>query len=330
MYSSPLRVTIWHAKGDKGEPCFHRATPMPGSPLKYNRDVRARWYLLADRDGQPIHKICTTFGISRKTYYKWRHRDLGPSDHRYRSRKLHPQAKLTGRVRLLVHDLKTRYNYGPRKMAIVLRVQYEITVSPSALYKFFKKRHLIRKPQRKLPWYRPMRERYVARRPGENVQMDTKYVPGPDQTWVYQFRCIDQVTGLQAAVDRAGKTAADAIIALRIARRSFPFPILGIQTDNGGEFRGMFAVVVQRLGITHRFIPKRSAPWNGKVERANRSVDDEYYLNPERPWSSLAQYVRWYNHERPHLGRGMNGMTPIQKLHQYLTQHPEVSPLKVN
>lgn len=135
---------------------------------------------------------------------------------------------------------------------------------------------------------------------------------------------------MQFAVDRCGKSAIDAIAAFRAARRAFPFPILGIQTDNGGEFRGMFAVVVQRLGITHRFIPKRSAPWNGKVERANRSVDDEYYQNPGRPWPSLGQYVHWYNHERPHLGRGMDGMTPFQKFQTYLIQHPEVSPLKVN
>lgn len=303
---------------------------MPGSPLKYNRDVRARWYILADRDGQSIHTICTTFGISRKTYYKWRHRDIGPSDHRYHQRKLHPQTKVTPRVRVLIARAKLQYNFGPKKMQVYVRERYGVTVSSIAIYKFFKKRHLIRKPQKKLPWYRPMRERFIAFVPGENVQFDVKYVPGPDQTWVYQFRFIDQYTGIQFALDCLEKSTASAIYALRMARRSFPFPIIGIQTDNGSEFRGVFAVVVQRLGITHRFIPKRSAPWNGKVERANRSVDDEYYLNHERPWSSLAQYVRWYNHERPHLGRGMNGMTPIQKLHQYLTQHPEVSPLKVN
>lgn len=237
---------------------------MPGSPTKYGRDVRARWYTLADRDGKPIREICTTFGISQKTYYKWRHRDLGPSDHRYRSRKVHPHTKLTPHVKVLVYATKIRYNYGPGKMAVWLQREHGVSVSPSALYGYFRKRHLIRKPQKKLPWYRPMRERYLAKIPGENVQMDTKYVPGPDQTWVYQFRLVDQVTGIQAAVDRAGQCAADAIVALRLARRIFPFPILGIQTDNGSEFRGMFAVVVQRMGIVHRFIPKRSAPWNGK------------------------------------------------------------------
>jgi len=49
------------------------------------------------------------------------------------------------------------------------------------------------------------------------------------------------------------------------------------------------------------------------VERANRSVDDEYYLNHTKPWNTLAQYTHWYNRERPHLGKGMNGQTPYEK-----------------
>lgn len=168
---------------------------MPGSPMKFRRDVRARWYLLADKDGKPIHEICATFGISRKTYYKWRHRDLGPSDHRYHQRKFHPHTKLTPHIRIAVYEAKLRYNYGPKKMQVYLRERYGITVSSIAIYKYFRKRHLIRKPQKKLPWYRPMRERYVARMPGENVQVDVKYVPGVDQTWAYQFRYRGYVHG---------------------------------------------------------------------------------------------------------------------------------------
>lgn len=97
------------------------------------------------------------------------------------------------------------------------------------------------------------------------------------------------------------------------AKKYFPFKIIGVQTDNGGEFRGKFHDYLVRQKIIQRYIPKRSAPWNGKVERANRSVDDEYYLNPNRPWKTIAEYTRWYNHKRPHLGKGMNGLIPYKK-----------------
>ena len=75
-----------------------------------------------------------------------------------------------------------------------------------------------------------------------------------------------------------------------------------------------------RNQMPHRYIPKRSAPWNGKVERANRSVDDEYYLNWGRPWKTIAEYTRWYNNERPHVGKGMYGMTPKQKYLSFCAQ----------
>ena len=169
---------------------------------------------------------------------------------------------------------KEKYNYGPEKMRLFLKEHYDVTVSTTAIYKFFKKRRLIRKPQRKQPWYRPMKERFISTKPGENIQFDVKYVPGEHATWVYQFRFVDTFTNIQYTVDCLDKSAGAALHSFYRARRFFPFPILGIQTDNGSEFRGMFAFTMVMLKITHRFIPKKSAPWNGMVERANRSVDD--------------------------------------------------------
>ena len=292
---------------------------MPGSPLSAPREMRFRWYRQVESCHKTIPQVCAIFGISKKTYHKWYRRDHGIESNQYRSRKPHPHTKLTAKIKVAIYEAKLRYNYGPKKMKLYLKDQCSVDVSTTAIYKYFKKKRLIRKPQKKLPWYTPMKEPFYACIPGENVQLDVKYVPGEEHTWNYQFRFADTVTNMQYAVDCLDKSAASTIHAFRLARRHFPFPIMGIQTDNGGEFRGMFAVLLQRMGIAHRFIPKTSAPWNGKVERANRSVDDEYYLNETRPWKTLSEYVRWYNYERYHLGKGMHGLTPYQKYQQYVT-----------
>lgn len=286
---------------------------MAGSRLSAPREMRFRWYRLVEQCGKRVPEVCDIFGISRKTYYKWYRHDHGLGSHAYKSRSSHPHTKLTPRIRVLVVTAKEKYNYGPEKMRIYLEAEAGIKVSTTAIYKFFKKKCLIRKPQKKQAWYTPLREPYRAVKPGENVQLDLKYVPGWDGTWHYQYRFIDTVTNLQYATEALMRDARSTIEALRGAERSFPFAITGIQTDNGGEFRGVFHAYLVRRGIAHRYIPKRSAPWNGKVERANRSVDDEYYLNAGRPWKRLSEYTRWYNHERPHLGKGMHGLTPYQK-----------------
>lgn len=289
---------------------------MAGSALSAPRDMRFRWYRQVEQYGKTVPEVCDIFGISRKTYYKWYRKDHGLGSNHYKSRSIHPHTKLTPRVRVLLVEAKEQYNFGPEKMRLYLKTTADVDVSAKTIYYFMKRKGLIRKPQKKLAWYHPLREPYVARKPGENVQLDVKYIPSIYGTWLYQYRFVDTASDMQFATDAFCKDARATIMALRAAKQYFPFSIDGIQTDNGSEFRGVFHQHLLLRGITHRFIPKRSAPWNGKVERANRSVDDEYYLNPSRPWKHLWQYTRWYNHERPHLGKVLTGLTPYQK---YLT-----------
>lgn len=286
---------------------------MAGTPLSAPREMRARWYLQVEKYGKTVKEICGIFGISRKTYYKWHNLDHHLVSRNSKRREQHPQTKLTPKIRMIVYEQKVKYNYGPKKMKVYLEKEHGLKVTATAIYKFYKKRHLIRKPQKKQPWYLPLKEPYLARIPGENVQLDIKYVPGEDLNWSYQYRFIDTVSNLQYSVETQSKDAFATIWAFQQAKKSFPFTIAGIQTDNGSEFRGVFHRYLLNKRIPHRYIPKRSAPWNGKVERANRSIDDEYYLNPDRPWHTLKAYTHWYNHERPHLGKGMNGLTPFEK-----------------
>lgn len=287
---------------------------MSGSLLSAPKEIRARWYLQAEKYGKTVKEVCRIFGISRKTYYKWHKCDHPLWMTGRPPRKMHPHSKLIGDIRVIVFETKQKYNYGPRKMAQFLKTTHKLTISPSAIYKFYKKKKLIRKPQKQQKWYTPLKEPYLAQFPGENVQLDLKYVPGPDLTWHYQYRFIDQATNMQFAITLESRDSLTSIWAFNRLGKNFPFAISGIQTDNGSEFRSKFHDYLVRERVVQRYIPKRSAPWNGKVERANRSVDDEYYLNPERPWQTIADYTHWYNYERPHLGKGMNGMTPYQKL----------------
>lgn len=294
---------------------------MSGSPLSAPREARARWYLQVEKYGKSVLEVCEIFGISKKTYHKWYNHDHGYGSRKYVNRADHPYLKMTPNVKLAVYEAKQKYNYGPLKMKMYLKGKFKLDVSTTVIYRHYKKRRLIRKPQRKQPWYKPLKERFVAVKPGENVQLDIKYVPAANSEWNYQFRFVDTFTNMQYSIDCLDKSSASAVHAYASAKRYFPFAITGIQTDNGSEFRGLFAQYLNRIGVIHRFIPKRSAPWNGKVERANRSVDDEYYLNHQKPWKSVSEYTRWYNTERPHLGKQMNGLTPYTKYLEFVAQN---------
>lgn len=262
--------------------------------------------------------------ISRKTYYKWRRKDLG--NRAYIPRKEHPETKIKGEVRIFIEQEKRRINYGPRKMKLLVQRKFDINISTTAIYKFYKKKNIIFRPQKRLPWYQPIKEYVIPKAPGEVVQMDAKYI-WEDNTRKYQRTFIDIYTGMQFASVTSTMTAEDTINAFLEAEVNFPFKITGIQTDNGSENRGDFHQLLGRIGIAHYFIPKSSPNWDGAVERAHGVIDQEYYLNPRRTWKTLEEYLHFYNYERIHLGKYLNGMIPVEKLNYYLST---VSPLKVN
>jgi transposase InsO family protein len=223
---------------------------------------------------------------------------------------------------MLIEKEKRLTNYGPLKMKLLLKRRLDLDVSTTIIYRYYIRRKLIRRPQKNLPWYKPLKNPVIPTCPGMVVQVDTKYV------WVnnvrkYQRTFVDIYTGFHHAVIVDSLEARATIIAFEEAERVFPFKILGVQNDNGSENRGVFHQYLGERGIAHYFIPKSSPNWDGAVERAHGVIDQEFYLNPERPWKTLAAYLHWYNYERIHLGKYLNGLIPIEKYTQYISQHPE-------
>jgi transposase InsO family protein len=290
----------------------------------YPPHIRQKWYFLVEKAGKTVDEVCNLYFMSRKTYYKWNAIDHG--DRTYTPRKEHPDTKLKGEVREFVVNEKLRINYGPRKMKLLLKRRFDLVVSTTAIYNLYLKKGLIRRPQKRLPWYQPIEDPVIPERPGAVVQMDAKHV-WESGTRKYQRTFIDIFTGRQYAVVVSTMTAEDTINAFQEAEKFFPFPILGVQSDNGSENRGDFHQYLGQKGIAHYFIPKSSPTWDGAVERAHGVIDQEYYLNPTRPWKTLDEYLQFYNYERIHLGKYLNGMTPQEKWQEWLST---VSPLKVN
>lgn len=281
------------------------------SPIKYGRMQRARWYLQVDKHGKSVSEVCKIFGISRKTYYKWRKNDFGKKGVHYVPFKGQPRLKMTHEVRRFIEEQKQITNYGPLKMQYLVKRELGIDLSTTVIYRFYKRKKLIRKPQRRLPWYEPIKHSLTIQKPGEGVQMDVKYVY-EDGLRKYQFSVFDPFTKKYHFSVFPSKESKNAIVAYARAERYFGFKILSVQSDNGSEFRGKFHAWLTRKKISHYFIPKKSPWWNSNVERVHRTVDDEYYQNPYRKWKTVYEWLDYYNYQRIHLT--LNGLTPEEKL----------------
>lgn len=98
------------------------------------------------------------------------------------------------------------------------------------------------------------------------------------------------------------------------------FPIEGIQIDGGSEFKAKFERACQALGIALYVLPPRSPRLNGKVERAHRTHQEEFYDLVEVPDDLVLHNTLLREHEAVY-----NGLRPHQAL-AYVTSLRMSSP----
>ncbi len=232
---------------------------------------------------------------------------------------------MTHEVRALIEREKRLTNYHPSEMKLLIGRRLGPSISTTVTYRYYKKKGLVRRPQKRLLWYQPLTDPVIPEKPGDVVQADTKYV------WIggrgqYQRTFVDVYTGFQHAVIVATLEARATIVAFEEAERMFLLPLMGVQNGNGSESHQYLG----KRGIAHYFIPKSSPNWDGAVERAHGVINQEFHLNPLRPWRTLAEYLYWYNHERIDLGKYLKGLTLQEKVEQYEREHQKVLPLTAN
>jgi len=148
-----------------------------------------------------------------------------------------------------------------------------------------------------------------------------------DRIKAYVYQAIDIQNRFAFAYTYSNLNSLNTVDFLDKLNRVYPVTngIKTIQTDNGLEFMGVFDKRLSQDGIKHLFIYPRCPKINGFIERANRSLREEF-LNQNQDLitdlsllnSKLLDHLYWYNTERPH--HSLNNMSPINYL---LKMHPE-------
>ena len=286
------------------------------SPLSPAAQLRLRfldYYFSHDRNAR---LTCRRFGLSTRTFYKWLHRfnpkDLSSLEALSRRPKRVRSSPLSHHVVDKIVALRQTFPaWSKYKLAVLLEREHGISLSPSTLGRIFKKHNLFLPKQRKKGLRRLARKRerpdkaFRKAFPGSLVQTDTKHLRFSDGSKVYQFTAIDTCTRLRVlrAFSTASSKSAERF--LGEIRKSFPFPVRNIQSDNGSEFLGFFdkACVEEK----HVFSYPRTPKDNAFVERSHRTDDEEFYhLLEEEPETvedldrKLRQWEKIYNTVRPH------------------------------
>lgn len=259
------------------------------------------------------------------TFWRWLrlYRTKGPTGLRDRSHQPRRRPhKLSGQEESLIRRAHRALACGVHRLYAYLRQANLSQRSFSSVYRVLRRcGALVRRKRRPRPnWHL-----YAKAWAGERAQMDLKYLPYGR----YQLTLIDDCTRLTAAAVLLGRTQADVLHALPARlRRAFPFPLQCIQTDNGAEFERQVSSWLRGRGIRHTRIRPRTPHLNGKVERVQRTIQEEYWDGvtgpPGREWEEgLRRYLRSYNRERPH--SALDYQTPWQYAQRRLAAGVPVS-----
>ena len=288
------------------------------------------------RECRNVSQACREFGVSRKTYYKWRKRweEAGrdPQALRDRSRKphSHPRKASPAQERLICrYWRRRRWRKHLVRLWWHLRSNHGLTLSLHGCYKVLKRAGLLspqRRRRRSPKPYQPMTK------PGERIQIDVKYT-GLCDPWgnkLYQYTALDEFSRWRLLRLSRELSPQASIAFFEEVKAAFPFPISCVQTDHGSEFTYAFLPHVtaphpftqylESLGIRHKLI-KIATPWhNGKVERSHRTDEEEFWRlfrlrSLPQAHRRLARWNHRYNTDRPHGSLGWK--TPAQVLTQY-------------
>ncbi len=278
---------------------------------------------------------CRYFGISPKTFYRWKRRfdpyDLTTLEEESRRPRHVRQPRTPVRVVERILELRTRYPRWGKNKLVVLLGREGIKVSASTVGRIMNKlkaRGVLVEPlnvtQAKLARKRRRKPRYAIRKPkdyraeapGDLIEVDTLQIKLVPKEIRYQFSARDVVSRFDVLRAYKQQTSLKAAHFLHYLRKKFPYPVRAIQIDGGSEFKDQFEEECRAKKIPLFVLPPRSPKLNGHVERSNRTHREEFYevydvdLDLEGHNRQLAEWQYIYNHVRPH--KSLDYLTPYQ------------------
>ena len=267
--------------------------------------------------------LCTEFGISRKTGYKWvnRFHDRGIEGLQEQSRapRSHPNATDPQIESGLLRERKAHPTWGPKKLLWKLHQQgiKEPLPSTSTAWAILKRHGLVETRRRR-------RRQEASSAPGLKVA-------GPNDVWCADFKgqfktrdgeyCFPltvsdgysrYLVSCRALQDTSTKGAQPVF---ERAFREYGLP-WRLRTDNGSPFASMglarlskLSVWLIKIGIQLERIQPGHPEQNGRHERMHRTLKKETVLPPaenlELQQRRFDRFRKEYNEERPHEALGL-------------------------
>lgn len=269
--------------------------------------------------GWSTRKIARHMGFTHSAIVKWiqKAKNIPSNAHRILTDSSRPHAHpraLSNDVVSAVIAYRRKYERGALILQYFLKKD-GITVSLSSIKRILK--------SHKLAGWSKWKKRHVypprpaADAPGTLVEIDTIH-HGSHENRLYLYTLLDVHSRWAYAIPtlRINTYASIHFVDDARARASFGFQTM--QSDHGPEFSKWFTKQIVSRGMAHRHSRIRTPNDNAHLERFNRTIQEECIERIPRSMRSwkkeIPEYLRWYNHERPHMGLNMKTPEEILRL----------------
>lgn len=268
------------------------------------------------------------FNVHRSTVYRWIRRAKNHSSTckgyiKYKglerfSRRPHRIRIpiLTSEERMTIETLRREKGWCAERITPFLQRQGSLRkhISVSTIYRFLQRKCMIdAKKNHRRPLFQNTKHMHLKNvHAVGKLQMDVKYVT-PELSGLvsttFKYAVIDIYSRYKQGIILPVLDSHHAARALEGFLSILPFRPDFIQTDNGFEFQSHFISFCKAKGMKHHFIHKNTPNENAVIERSFRTDEEEFYFRLPRHPKDLyelnlwyQEYLREYNHVRPHLG----------------------------
>lgn len=302
--------------------------------MRNKQEVERRVKILTFWQKHGTETTKDAFDVGRATLYRWQ-KDLNDTGGNIQSLDPKSRAPKKRRVRCIPPDLEAKIIWyrttypriGGKKLTPLLRKEgYTVSrVYIDRCISDLKERGVI--PNRvKLSFYaksgthterRQTKVKKQRRTTKRGIEIDTvvRHIDGRKRYVITAIDIQRRISYARAYTSHSSHSARDF---LKRLLWKVPFEIVEIQTDNGSEFAKHFHEACTALGITHYHTYPRCPKMNAHIERFNRTVSEDFIIyhrallrdSVEDFNTTLDEWLRWYNEERPHESLGF--LSPME------------------
>ena len=296
--------------------------------------------LIVDR-GWTVRRAAERFQVAPSTAAKWAARlraGLPMTDVSSRPRRSPNRTPLRIERRILA--LRFTHRWGPHRIAYHLHLNRSTVERVLHRYRMPLLAHIDQATGLRVR--RPKPVRYERERPGDLVHVDIKKQGRiPDggghrmlgrtignrnnkkqgRGYAFMHHAVDDQSRLaysEILGDERKETASAFWVRANAFFAAADITVREVLTDNGSCYRSQAFTDALGPQIKHRFTRPYRPQTNGKVERFNRTLAEEWayaatYRSEEARAATYDAWLHHYNHHRPHTGIG--GLTPAERVH---------------